>query len=67
MAVSNTIVQTIVVTSKYEDCNNLMLTNHRKEDGIYPLKRDSKAQNKDKRSIVTAFTNTYTGFVFSTH
>ncbi len=30
-----------------------MLTNHGKEDGIYPLKRDSKAQNKDQRSIVT--------------
>ncbi len=38
-----------VVTSKHEDFN-LMLTNHRnrKEDGIYPLKRDSKAQNKIK-------------------
>jgi hypothetical protein len=29
-----------------------MFTNHGKEDGIYPLKRDSKAQNKDQRSIV---------------
>ncbi len=55
-----------VVTSKHEDCN-LMFTNHRKEDGIYPLKRDSKAQNKDQRSIVTACTNTYKGFLFSTH
>jgi hypothetical protein len=44
-----------------------MLTNHGKEDGIYPLKRDSKAQNKDQRSIVTACTNTYKGFAFSTH
>jgi hypothetical protein len=35
-----------VVTSKHEDFN-LMFTNHGKEDGIYPLKRDSKAQNKD--------------------
>jgi hypothetical protein len=37
MIVSNTMVQTIVVTSKHEDCN-LMFTNHRKESGIYPLK-----------------------------
>jgi hypothetical protein len=41
-----------VFTSKHEDFNLMMLTNHRKEDGIYPLKRDSKAQNKDQRSIV---------------
>ena len=41
-----------VVTSKHEDFN-LMFTNHGKEDGLYPLKRDSKAQNKDQRSIVT--------------
>jgi hypothetical protein len=40
-----------VVTSKHEDFN-LVFTNHRTEDGIYPLKRDSKAQNKDQRSIV---------------
>ncbi len=32
-----------------------MITNHRKEDGIYPLKRDSKAQNKGQRSIVTTW------------
>ncbi len=32
-----------------------MFTNHGKEDGIYPLKRDSKAQNKDQRSTVTTF------------
>jgi hypothetical protein len=47
-----------------------MFTNHGKEDGIYPLnysKRDSKAQNKGQRSIVTACTNTYKGIVFSTH
>jgi hypothetical protein len=31
-----------------------MFTNHGKDDGIYPLKRDSKAQNKDQRSLVTA-------------
>jgi hypothetical protein len=48
-------VQTKVVTSKHEDCN-LMFPNHGKEDGIYPLKRDSKAQNKDQRSIVPACT-----------
>ncbi len=29
-----------------------MFTNHEKEDAIYPLKRDGKAQNKDQRSIV---------------
>jgi hypothetical protein len=44
MAVSNTMVQTKVVTSKHEDFN-LMFTNLGKEDGIYPLKRDSTAQN----------------------
>jgi hypothetical protein len=55
-----------VVTSKYEDFN-LMFTNHGKEDGIYPLKRDSKAQNKDQRSIVTTGKNTYKGFAFSTY
>jgi hypothetical protein len=55
-----------VVTSKHEDFN-LMFTNHRKEDGIYPLKRDSKAQNKDQRSIVTTCKNTYKGFAFSTY
>ncbi len=55
-----------VVTSKHEDFN-LMFTNHRKEDGIYPLKRDSKAQNKDQRSIVTTCKNNCTGFAFSTY
>jgi hypothetical protein len=46
-----------------------MFTNHRKEDGIYPLKEIAKhkAQNKDQRSIVTACTNTYKGFAFSTN
>ncbi len=43
------------------------LQNHGKEDGIYPLKGDSKAQNKDQRSIVTACTNTYKGLTFSAH
>jgi hypothetical protein len=50
MAVSNTMVQTVVI-SKHEDYN-LGFTNHGTEDGIYPLKRDSKAQDKDQRSIV---------------
>ncbi len=36
-----------VFTSKCEDFN-LMLTKHGKKDGMYPLKRDSKAQNKDQ-------------------
>ena len=36
------IVQTNVDTNKHEDFN-LVFTNHRKEDGIYSLKRDSKA------------------------
>ena len=64
-AVSNMMVRT-VVTSKHEDCN-LVFTNHRKENGIYPLKRDSKAQDKDQRSFVTTFKNTYKGVAFSTY
>ncbi len=64
-AISNIMVQT-VVTSKHED-SNLVFTNHGKEDGIYPLKRNSKAQNKDQRSIVTTCKNTYERFVFSTY
>jgi hypothetical protein len=55
-----------VVTSKREDFN-LMFTNHRKEDGIYPLKRDSNAQNKDQRSIVTTCKNACIGLAFSTY
>ncbi len=52
MAVSNTMVQT--KSSHQQTWNfNLMFTNHGREDGIYPLKRDSKSQNKDQRSIVT--------------
>ncbi len=47
-----------VVTGKHEDFN-LMFINLGKEDGIYPLKRDSKAQNKDQRSIATTCKNTY--------
>jgi hypothetical protein len=46
MAVSNIMVQT-VVTSKHEDFN-LVFTNHGKDDGIYPLKRDSKHKTKIK-------------------
>jgi hypothetical protein len=45
IAVQNTIVQTLAVTSKYEDCN-LMFTNHGKEDGIYPLKEIAKHKTK---------------------
>ncbi len=55
-----------VVTSKHEDFN-LMFTNHRKGDGIYPLKRDSKSQNKDQRSIVTTCKNICKGFANSTY
>ena len=55
-----------VFTSKREDFN-LMFTINGKEDGIYPLKRDSKAQKKDQRSIVTTCKNTYKGFVISTY
>jgi hypothetical protein len=55
-----------VVTSKHEDFN-LMFTNHRKEDRIYPLKRDSNAQTKDQRSIATTCKNTKRGFVLSTY
>jgi hypothetical protein len=42
-----------------------MFTNHGKEDGINPLKRDSNAQNKDQRFTVTTCKNTYKGFAFS--
>jgi hypothetical protein len=55
-----------VVATKHEDFD-LMFSNHKKEDGIYPLKQDSKAQNKDQRSIVTTCKNTYKGFAFSTY
>jgi hypothetical protein len=58
-------VQT-VVTCKHED-SNLVFTNHGTEDGIYPLKRDSKAQDKDQRSIVQHAKNTYKGVAFSTY
>ncbi len=36
-----------VVTSKHEDCN-LMFTNHRKEDGIQPLKEIAKHKTRIK-------------------
>ena len=64
-AVLKIMVQT-VVTSKHEDCN-LVFTNHGTEDGIHPLKRDSKAQDKDQRSIATTCKNTYKGVAFSTY
>jgi hypothetical protein len=55
-----------VVTSKHEDCH-LMFTKPWKRGWNIPSKRDSKAQNKDQRSIVTACTNTYNRIdVFST-
>jgi hypothetical protein len=44
-----------------------MFTKNRKGDGIYPLKRDSKAQNKDQSSIVTTCINTNEEFAFSTY
>ncbi len=47
MAASNTMVQTIVVTSKHENCN-LMFANHGKEDGIYPLNEIAKHKTKIK-------------------
>jgi hypothetical protein len=47
MAVQNTMVQTIAVTSKHEDCN-LMFTNHRKEDGIYPLNEIAKHKQRSE-------------------
>jgi hypothetical protein len=53
-------------TSKHEDFD-LMFTKNGKEDGIYPLKRDSRAQNNDQRSIVTTCKNTNKGFAFSTY
>jgi hypothetical protein len=55
-----------VFTSIREDFN-LMFTNHGKEDGIYPLRRDSKAQNKDQISIVITCKNTHKGFALSTY
>jgi hypothetical protein len=55
-----------IFTSKREDFN-LMFTNNEKEDGIYPLKRDGKAQNKDQRCIVITCKNTCNGFAFSTY
>jgi hypothetical protein len=47
MAVSNIMVQTKNRHQSHEDFN-LVFTNHGKEDGIYPLKRDSKSTNKDQ-------------------
>jgi hypothetical protein len=47
MAVQNTMVHTIVVTSKHEDCN-LMSTNHGKEEEIYPLKEIAKHKTRSE-------------------
>jgi hypothetical protein len=55
-----------VFTIKCKDFN-LVFTNHGKEDGNIPSKRDSKAQTKDQRSIVTTCKNTNKGFAFSTY
>jgi hypothetical protein len=55
MAVSNTMVQTNVDTSKHEDFN-LVFTNHRKEDGIYPL-RTKNTLYKDSKSTKTKINN----------
>ncbi len=66
MEVSNTMVQTKSIHQQTWKFNN-MFTNHGKEDGIYPIKRDSKAQNKDQRSIVTTCKNTNDRFAFSTY
>jgi hypothetical protein len=44
---------------------HLQTTEKRME--IYPLKRDSKAQTKDQRSIVTTCKNTNKGFALSTY
>ncbi len=43
-----------------------MFTNHEKEDGIYSLKRDNKAQNKDQRSIVTTIENIIVHYIDET-
>ncbi len=45
MAVQNTMVQTIVVTSKHK-IKISRLQNHGKEDGIYPLKEIAKHKTK---------------------
>jgi hypothetical protein len=51
---------------KHEEFN-LVFTNHRTVDGIYPLKRDSKAQDKDQKIYCTTCMNTNKEFVFSTY
>ncbi len=55
-----------VFTSKREDVN-LMFINHRKEDGIYPLKRDSKAQDKRSKIYSNNMQKNYKWFAFSTY
>ncbi len=66
MAVSNTMVQT---KSKHQQTWRLQshVYKPRKRGWNILSKRDSKAQNKDQRSIVTACTINYKGFAFSTH
>jgi hypothetical protein len=66
MAVSNTMVQTKCIHQQTWNFNH-MFTNHGTEDEIYPLQRDSKAQNKDKRFIMTACKNTNEEFAFSNY
>ncbi len=66
MAVQNTMVQTIVVTSKHEDCN-LMLTNHGKEDGIYPLKEIAKYQTNFRDLLYQHASIPILGLTFSPH
>jgi hypothetical protein len=66
MAVSNIMGQ-IEATRKHEDFN-LVFTNHGMEDEIYPLKGDSKAQDKrSKIYLLYNMQNTYKGVVFSTY
>jgi hypothetical protein len=66
MAVQNTMVQTIVVTSKHEDCN-LMFTNHGKEDGIYSLKEIAKHKTKIRDLLYQHAQIPIIGLTFSTH
>ena len=66
MAVQNTMVQTIVVTSKHEDCN-LMLTNHGKEDEIYLLKEIAKLKTEIRDLLYQHAPISIIRLMFSTH
>ena len=74
MAVSNTMVQTNVVTSKHEDCN-LVFTNHGKEYGLYPPRKENILQRNNKstkqwsiiKDLYKIHVKTSTGFTFSTY